>query len=81
MMAISMALERGHHVTHNTTIMIATDNVSVVSYIIKQGGEGGGRILQPCVWRFRTSYCGVIKREITWKVRHIPGRFNILAEC
>ena len=37
MMAISMALERAHHVIHNTTVMIATDNASVVSYIIKRG--------------------------------------------
>ena len=59
MMAISMALERAHHVIHNTTVMIATVSASVVSYIIKQGGL----ILPPCVWRFRTSYFGVIKGE------------------
>ena len=34
-MAISMALGRAHHVIHNTTVWIVTDNVSVVTYIIK----------------------------------------------
>ena len=37
MMAISMALERAHHVIHNFTVNV-TDNASVVSYIIKQRG-------------------------------------------
>ena len=51
MMAISMALERAPHVIHNTTVMIATDSPSVVSYIIKLGvgGRGGGHSPPLCM--------------------------------
>ena len=79
MMAISMALERAHRVIYNTTVMIATYNASVVSYIIKLGGRGDS---------FPNLVCGGLgppivvssKGGITLKVRHIPGRFNILAD-
>ena len=75
MMAISMALERAHHVIHNFTVNV-TDNASVVSYIIKQRGTFPNLVygsLEPSV---------VVSsiRGITLKVRHIPGIFNILAD-
>ena len=66
MMTISMALERALHAIQNTTIIVATDNASVVSYIMKQGWVGDS---------FSNFVYG-----ITLKVRHIPGRFNILAD-
>ena len=37
-------------------------------------------IPQPCAQKFGNFLCGVIKGGKTLIVRHIPGRFNILAD-
>ena len=76
---MALTLREALQVINNTTVTVATDNALVVSYIDKQGGL----IPQPCAQKFRNflkplTWC--LQRRITLSVRHIPGRFNILAD-
>ena len=57
--------------------MISTDNTMVVSYINKQGGTHSPNLCVE-VWEI-LSWC--LEHNIVIRVRHIPGKFNILADC
>ena len=56
--------------------MISTDNTRVVSYINKQGGTHSPNLCVE-VWKI-LSWC--LEQDIVIRVRHIPGKFNILAD-
>ena len=56
--------------------MISTDNTTVVSYINKQGGTHSPNLCVE-VWKI-LSWC--LEQDIVIRVRHIPGKFNILAD-
>ena len=60
----------------HSCVMISTDNTTVVSYINKQG-----RMHSPdlCVqvWKILL-WC--LKHQIVVRIRHFPGRFNVLAD-
>jgi hypothetical protein len=57
-------------------VLIATDNTSVVSYINQQGGTHSHSLLsltqELLLW--------VNTHNITLRTRHIPGRFNVIAD-
>jgi ribonuclease HI len=57
-------------------VMVATDNTSVVSYINKQGGTHSPTLLtytqELLLW--------LASHEVTLRARHIPGRFNVIAD-
>ena len=76
MMAIRLALKQAITFIHHSCIMISTDNTMVVSYINKQGGTHSPNICVE-VWEI-LNWC--LEHDIVIRVRHIPGKFNILAD-
>ena len=63
-------------VPSNSSVMIATDNSSVVAYLQKEGGTHSPTL---CVEVWETLlWCQ--ETGISLRVRHIPGRTNILAD-
>ena len=60
----------------NCSVLIRSDNTSVVSYINKQGGTCSARLCQLAIslWKF------CIKRNIRIKASHIPGVQNGFAD-
>ena len=76
MMAIGLALKQAITFIHHSCIMISTDNTTVVSYINKQGGTHSPNLCVE-VWRI-LNWC--LEHDIVIRVRHIPGKFNILAD-
>ena len=77
MMAIRLALKQAKTFIHHSCIMISTDNTMVVSYINKQGGTHSPNLCVE-VWKI-LNWC--LEQDIVIRVRHIPGKFNILADC
>ena len=59
----------------NQTVLVATDNSTVVAYINKQGGTHSAEMCAP-LWKIRT-WCH--HYQITLKARHIPGCLNVMA--
>ena len=76
MMAIWLALKQAKTFIHHSCIMISTDNTTVVSYINKQGGTHSPNLCVE-VWKI-LNWC--LEQDIVIRVRHIPGKFNILAD-
>ena len=60
---------------YNNTVLIATDNTTVVAYINKAGGMKSGPLCA-LLWRILTS---CTRKQVTLKARHIPGRLNVIA--
>ena len=75
-MAIGFALIKALKYIHYSCVMIATDNTTVVSYINKQGGTHSPNLCIE-VWQI-LHWC--LKHQIIIRVRHIPGKFNVLAD-
>lgn len=74
--AVNKALQFWNNRLRNSHVLVATDNSTVVSYLNKQGGthsislsRATKQILISC-W----------EAGITLWARHIPGRFNVLAD-
>ena len=76
MMAIRLALKQAITFIHHSGIMISTENTTVVSYINKQGGIHSPNLCIE-VWEI-LNWC--LEHNIVIRVRHIPGKFNILAD-
>ena len=60
----------------NNTVLIATDNTTVVAYINKEGGMKSGPLCA-LLWRI-LPWC--TRKQVTLKARHIPGRLNVIAD-
>ena len=71
-----LALKEFQALCTNNTILIATDNTTVVAYIKKEGGMKLGPLCA-LLWRILT-WC--TRKPVTLKARHIPGRLNVIAE-
>ena len=76
MMAIHHALKCAHHHIVNSTVLVSTDNTTVVSYINRQGGTHSPDLCLE-VWNM-LNWCH--QNLISIVVKHIPGKFNILAD-
>ena len=76
MKAILLALKQCHQYVSNSTVMVATDNSSVVSYLQREGGTHSPSLCME-VWE-TLQWCN--QKEINLLVRHIPGKSNILAD-
>ena len=74
--AFSLALQRFKDQCQNRTVLVATDNSTVVAYINKQGGTHSAEICA-LLWKIMT-WCH--HYEITLKARHIPGCLNVTAD-
>ena len=74
--AVSLALQRFKDQCQNQTVLVATDNSTVVAYINKQGGTHSAEMCT-LLWKIMT-WCHHF--QITLKARHIPGCLNVMAD-
>ena len=76
--AVFLALKEFQSFCCNKTVLIATDNTTVVAYINKEVG-GGVKSGSLCalLWRI-LSWC--TRKQVTLRARHIPGRLNVIAD-
>ena len=68
--AVFLALKEFRTLCCNKTVLIATDNTTVVAYINKEGGMKSGSLCA-LPWRI-LSWC--TRQQVTLRARHIPGR-------
>ena len=73
--AVSLALRSFKDQCQNQTVLVATDNSTVVAYINKRGTHSAE--LCALLWKIMT-WCH--HYHITLKVRHIPGCLNVMAD-
>ena len=74
--AVSLSLRRFKDQCQNQTVLVATDNSTVVAYINKQGGTHSAEMCM-LLWKIMTWYHHY---HITLKARHIPGCLNVMAD-
>ena len=74
--AVSLALRRFKDQCQNQTVLVATENSTVVAYINKQGGTHSAEMCA-LLWKIMT-WCH--HYHITLKARHIPGCLNVMAD-
>ena len=72
----SISVIRALKYIHHSCVMISTDNTTVDSYINKQGGTHSPSLRME-VWKI-LQWC--LKHHIVVRIRHIPGKFNVLAD-
>ena len=72
---VSLALRDFKDQCQNQTVLVATDNSTVVAYINKQGGTHSE--MCALLWKIMT-WCH--HYHITLKARHIPGCLNVMAD-
>ena len=73
--AVFLALKEFRTLVCNKTVLIATDNTTVVAYINKEGGMKSGSLCA-LLWRI-LFWC--TRQQVTLRARHIPGRLNVIA--
>ena len=73
--AVSLALRDFKDRCQNQTVLVGTDNSTVVAYINKQGGTHSAEMCA-LLWKIVT-WCH--HYHITLKARHIPGCLNVMA--
>ena len=76
MKAIFLSLSQAVHKVKNSTVLVSTDNTTVVAYIRHQGGTHSTELSEE-VWSV-LNLC--FNHNIQLLVKHIPGRFNTLAD-
>ena len=74
--AVSLALRNFKDQCQNQTVLVATDNSTVVAYINKQGGTHSAEMCA-LLWKIMT-WCH--HYHITLKARHIPRCLNVMAD-
>ena len=74
--AVSLALRSFKDQCQNRTVLVATDNSTVVAYINKQGGTHSAEMCA-LLWKIMT-WC--YHYHITLKARHIPEGLNVMAD-
>ena len=74
--AVSLALRQFKDQCQNQTVLVATDNSTVVAYINKQGGTHSAEMCA-LLWKIMT-WCH--HYHITLKARHIPGCLNVMVD-
>ena len=74
--AVSLALRDFKDQCQNQTVLVATDNSTVVAYINKQGGTHSAEMCA-LLWKIMT-WCH--HYHITLKTRYIPGCLNVMAD-
>ena len=76
MIAISLTLRRALQFIKNSTVLISTDNTTVVAYLNCQGGTHSPDLCME-VWK-TLIWCH--QNQINLLIKHIPGKFNVLAD-
>ena len=74
--AVFLALKQFQDLCSDKTVLVATDNTTVVAYINKEGGMRSGQLCA-LLWRILT-WC--TRNGVTLRSRHIPGRLNVVAD-
>ena len=74
--AVFLALKDFQTLVFNKTVLVATDNTTVVAYINKEGGDESGSLCA-LLWRI-LSWC--TRQQVTLRARHIPSRLNVIAD-
>ena len=74
--AVSLALRDFKDQCQNQTVLVATDNSTVVAYINKQGGTHSAEMCA-LLWKIMT-WCH--HYHITLRARHIPDCLNVMAD-
>ena len=74
--AVSLALLNFKDQSQDQTVLVATDNSTVVAYINKQGGTHS---VETCTLLWKIMTC-CHHYHITLKARHIPGCLNVMAD-
>ena len=74
--AVCLALKEFQNLCANQIVLVATDNITVMSYTNKEGGMRSGTVCA-LLWRILT-WC--TRHQVTLKARHIPGRLNVIAD-
>ena len=77
--AVFLALKEFQYLCLNNIVLIATDNTTVVAYINKEGGMKSDPLCA-LLWRIPTWCARRVRRQVTLKARHIPGRLNVIAD-
>ena len=79
MMAISLTLRKALQFIKNSTVLISTDNTTVVAYLNRQGVGGGAHSPDLCVEIWKTLiWCH--QNRINLLIKHILGKSNVLAD-
>ena len=76
MKAIFLSLSRAVHKVKDSTVLVSTDNTTVVAYIRHQGGTHSTELTEE-VWNV-LNLC--LAHNIHLLAKHITGRFNTLAD-
>ena len=76
MKANFLSLSQAVHKVKDSTVLISTDNTTVVAYIRHQGGTHSTELSEE-VWNI-LNLC--LAHNIQLLAKHIPGRFNTLAD-
>ena len=76
MKAIFLSLSGAVHMVKNSTLLVSTDNTTLVAYIRHQGGTHSTELSEE-VWNV-LNLC--LANNIHLLGKHIPGRFNTLAD-
>ena len=74
MRAVLLALQHFKTLLVSKAVVLATDNTTVVAYLQNQGGTRCHALFLLCKEIFLQSHIHLV-------VRHIPGTFNVLADC
>ena len=74
--AVFLALKEFQTLVFNKTVLVATDNTTVVAYINKEEGMKSGSLCA-LLWRI-LSWC--TRQQVTLRARHIPGQLNVIAD-
>ena len=73
---VFLALKEFRTLCCNKTVLIATDNTTVVAYINKEVGMKSGSLCA-LLWRI-LSWC--TRQQVTLRACYIPGRLNVIAD-
>ena len=74
--AVFLALKEFRTLVCNKTVLIATDNTTVVAYINKEGGMKSGSLCA-LLWQILSWFT---RQQVTLRARHIPSRLNVIAD-
>ena len=76
LLAVIFGLKYFEPIVQNTSVLIATDNTTVVAYINKEGGTVSRNLCFITMKLYRWAQ----RNNVTISARHIPGSLNILAD-
>lgn len=75
--AVFLALKQALHIVRSKTILVRSDNATVISYINKQGGTHSAELCY-LTWEL-FQWC--IQNQVAIRAAHIPGKKNTLADA